>query len=132
MSKLKMNATCIELVSTLKLDEIRMLQRTNSPALTIRDKDDNCIFKLLAGNVDGLAADGLMFSKCDMNGYAVMAFPFDAGKDADKIYEHAYNVIGAKKGYLDQIEPVAAAAVRTENERKNAFITELRGETAAV
>lgn len=128
MSKIKMNATCVDLVSTLKLDEIKMLQSINSPALAIRDKDGNCIFKLMAGQHDGRCADAIMFSQKDMNGYAVMSFPVDTTKTADQIYEEVYSRIGALKGYLDQVEPVAASAVRTENERKAAFIAELRGD----
>lgn len=134
MSKIKLNATCADLTSTLKLDEIKMLQQINSPALTIRDKDGNCIFKLMAAGYDSVTADACTFSQKDMEGYAVMSFPIDTTKDRNEIYEDLYRRIGAVKGYLDQIEPVAVAAVQTESERKAAFIAELGGtqtETAA-
>lgn len=134
MSKIKMNATTCDLVSVLKLDDIKMLQQINSPALTIRDKDGNCIFKLLAAGYDSVTADACTFSQKDMDGHAVMSFPIDTTKDIAEIYEDLYRRIGSVKGYLDQIEPVAVSAVQTESERKAAFIAELGGtqtETAA-
>lgn len=134
MSKIKMNATCVDLVSTLKLDEIKMLQQINSPALTIRDGDGNCIFKLMTAGYDSVTADACTFSQKDMEGYAVMSFPIDTTKGQAEIYEDLYRRIGSVKGYLDQIEPVAVSAVQTESERKAAFIAELTGtqtETAA-
>lgn len=125
MSKIKMNATTYDLVSSLKMDDIKMLEAIHSPALAIRDKDGNCIFKLMTGPNDGTCENGIQFSKKDMNGYAVMTFPMDTAKPADQIREEIYHKVGGLKKYLDQIETSCATAVAEETARKNAFIKDL-------
>lgn len=130
MSKIKMNATTYDFVSALKMDDIKMLEAIHSPALAIRDKDGNCIFKLMTGTSDATCESGVQFSKKDMNGYAVMTFPMDTAKPADQIRESIYRKVGGIKKYLDQIEVSCAAAVAEETARKNAFIAALTDGTA--
>lgn len=125
MSKIKMNATTYDLVSALKLDDIKMLESIKSPALSIKDKDGNPIFTLLTGKNSGTNENAIMFAQKDMDGYAVMTFPMDTNKTATQICESIYATVGGIKKYLDQIEAAAAAAVSEETERKAAFIADL-------
>lgn len=125
MSKIKMNATTYDLVSALKLDDIKMLESIKSPALSIKDKDGNPIFTLLTGKNSGTNENAIMFAQKDMVGYAVMTFPMDTNKTATQICESIYATVGGIKKYLDQIEAAAAAAVSEETERKAAFIADL-------
>lgn len=129
MSKIKMNATTYDLVSVLKLDDIKMLESIKSPALSIKDKDGNPIFTLLTGKNSGTADNAVMFSQKDMDGYAVMTFPMDTSKTPAQIRESVYATIGGIKKCLDQIEAAAVAAVAEETERKAAFIADLMPET---
>lgn len=131
MSKIKMNATTYDLVSALKLDDIKMLESIKSPALSIKDKDGNSIFTLLTGKNSGTNENAVMFAQKDMDGYAVMTFPMDTNKTAAQIRESIYATVGGIKKYLDQIEAAAAAAVSEETERKKAFIADLMPETDA-
>lgn len=125
MSKIKMNATTYDLVSALKLDDIKMLEAIKSPALSIKDKDGNPIFTLLTGKSSGTAANAIMFAQKDLEGYAVMNFNMDTSKTPEQIRESIYATIGGVKKYLDQIEVAAMAAVAEETERKKAFIADL-------
>lgn len=125
MSKIKMNATTYDLVSALKLDDIKMLESIKSPALSIKDKDGNPIFTLLTGKNSGTNENAVMFAQKDMDGYAVMTFPMDTSKTAAQIRESVYDTVGGIKKYLDQIETAAVAAVAEETARKKAFIADL-------
>lgn len=131
MSKIKMNATTYDLVSALKLDDIKMLESIKSPALSIKDKDGNPIFTLLTGKNSGTNENAVMFAQKDMDGYAVMTFPMDTSKTPAQIRESVYATVGGIKKYLDQIEVAAVAAVAEETERKAAFIADLMPETDA-
>ena len=131
MSKIKMNATTYDLVSVLKLDDIKMLESIKSPALSIKDKDGNPIFTLLTGKNSGTNENAVMFAQKDMDGYAVMTFPMDTSKTHAQIRESIYATVGGIKKYLDQIEAAAVVAVAEETERKKAFIADLMPAPAA-
>lgn len=131
MSKINVNATTYDLVSTLKLDEIKMLEAIGSPALAIRDKDDNCIFKVMSGKKAATCESAIQFADHDMDGYAVITFPMDTGVKKETMYEKMYGAVGAWKHYLDKIEETAKAAVAEEIARKEAFIKELAGTATA-
>ena len=131
MSKIKMNATTYELVSAMKLDDIKMLESINSPALAIRDKDGNCIFKVMSGRSAATCESAVQFADHDVDGFAVMTFAMDTDASKESIYEEMYKTVGAWKGNLDLIEASAAKAVDAEKARKAAFINELGGTDAA-
>lgn len=130
MSKIKMNATTYELVSDLKLADIKMLEAIGSPALAIRDKDGNCIFKVMSGRSAATCDTAVQFADHDVDGFAVMTFAMDTDMSKDQIHDEMYKTIGAWKGRLDSIEIEAAEAIKAEKARKAAFIKELEGTAA--
>ena len=131
MSKIKLNATTMDLISVVKLDDLKMLERTNPESLTIRDHDGNCIFKVMTGKESAVTKNALMFAHRDINGYAVITLNFtipNAAADHEALYSQLYDSIGAAKNKLDDIEGQIIAAIAEERVNKAAFIAELTGE----
>ena len=131
MSKIKLNATTMDLVSVIKFDDIKMLEKTNPEALTIRDHDGNCIFKVMTGKASAVAENALMFAHRDINGYAVITLNFtvpNAAADHEELYSQLYDRIGVARNKLDDIEGQIITAIAKERVNKAAFIAELTGE----
>ena len=131
MSKIKLNATTMDLISVVKFDDIKVLERTNPEALTIRDHDGNCVFKVMTGKESAVAKNALMFAHRNLDGYAVITLNFtvpNAAADHEALYSNLYDSIGAAKNKLDDIEGQIIAAIAEERVNKAAFIAELTGE----
>ena len=53
MSKITLNATTFDLISTLSLDDIKLLEKQNPDALAIKDKDGDVQFVVKTGGTMG-------------------------------------------------------------------------------
>ena len=132
MSKIVMNATTYDLISALPLDDIKLLEKQNPGALTIKDEDGDVQFLVKTGGVVGSAGHyGIVFANKTRDGKAVLTYTLDTTKSADEQLNEIFDKLGAVKAKLDEIEPVAAEAVQAEKDRKAVFIQELTGEADA-
>ena len=129
MSKITLNATTFDLISTLSLDDIKLLEKQNPDALAIKDKDGDIQFVVKTGNELGsISQYGIVFANKTRDGKAVLTYTLDTNKTADEQLNEIFDRVGAAKAKLDEIEGVAAIAVQNEKDRKAAFIRELTGE----
>ena len=132
MSKITLNATTFDLISTLSLDDIKLLEKQNPDALAIKDKDGDIQFVVKTGNELGsISQYGIVFANKTRDGKAVLTYTLDTNKPADEQLNEIFDRVGAAKAKLDEIEGVAAIAVQNEKDFKAAFIRELTGETDA-
>lgn len=129
MSKIILNATTFDLISTLSLDDIKLLEKQNPDALAIKDKDGDIQFVVKTGNELGsISQYGIVFANKTRDGKAVLTYTLDTNKPADEQLNEIFDRVGAAKAKLDEVEATAATAVQNEKDRKAAFIRELTGE----
>lgn len=132
MSKITLNATTFDLISTLSLDDIKLLEKQNPDALAIKDKDGDVQFVVKTGGTMGsISQYGIVFANKTRDGKAVLTYTLDTNKPADEQLNEIFNKVGAAKAKLDEIEATATTAVQAEKDRKAAFIRELTGEADA-
>ena len=132
MSKITLNATTFDLISTLSLDDIKLLEKQNPDALAIKDKDGDVQFVVKTGGTMGsISQYGIVFATKTRDGKAVLTYALDTNKPADEQLNEIFDKVGAAKAKLDEIEATATTAVQNEKDRKAAFIRELTGEANA-
>ena len=130
MSKIVMNATTVDLISALTIDNITLLSKMNPDALCLKDKDGDTKFKVMTAITDCIGQYGIAFKDKDRNGHAVITFSYKTDLPQNELFDAIFDKVGRAKVQLDEIEKQALIAVEAENERKAAFVAELTGDTA--
>ena len=75
MSKITLNATTFDLISTLSLDDIKLLEKQNPDALAIKDKDGDVQFIVKTGGTMGsISQYGIVFANKTRDGKAVLTY----------------------------------------------------------
>ena len=104
MSKITLNATTFDLISTLSLDDIKLLEKQNPDALAIKDKDGDVQFVVKTGGTMGsISQYGIVFANKTRDGKAVLTYTLDTNKPADEQLNEIFDKVGAAKAKLDEI-----------------------------
>ena len=108
MSKITLNATTFDLISTLSLDDIKLLEKQNPDALAIKDKDGDVQFVVKTGGTMGsISQYGIVFANKTRDGKAVLTYTLDTNKPADEQLNEIFDKVGAAKAKLDEIAKFA-------------------------
>ena len=98
MSKITLNATTFDLISTLSLDDIKLLEKQNPDALAIKDKDGDIQFVVKTGGTMGsISQYGIVFANKTRDGKAVLTYTLDTNMAADEQLNEIFNKVGAAK-----------------------------------
>jgi len=110
MAQIKVAGGAAALVSTLKLEDIRLLEKHNPKALALYDGDKET-FRVSAGDAGSVSKFGVCFASAtrDAAGLAEITLPIPAG--VTDVKEFAVEKIGAAVLQLNRVEAQATEAL---------------------
>jgi len=115
MANIKIAGGAAVLVSTLKLEAIRLLERYRPNALVLRE-DDDVVFRVQSGNTGSVSQHGVCFATTTRNEAALAELTLSIPADVTDAKEFAMDKIGPALLQLNHVEAQAAAELAALNE----------------
>lgn len=123
MAQLKIVGGAVILTSSAKLEDIKLLEKTNPEALRLYKTNEagkkECVFTVATGSKGGVGPRGVIFDSAalDGTGMATVTSEVPAGATAENVKELVADKVGAGIINLNKVEeqiPDAVAAAQAE------------------
>lgn len=115
------NVKKFTLASSLKVDDLQLIEKTRPGALTITDDDGNSLFMIsYREGTNYIGQNGITFGVKDENGCAVVSA--DLPEIKDKLAESVVDLISVATEYLKTFEEALPGIVGSIREQRKALI----------
>jgi hypothetical protein len=115
MAKIKIAGGAAALVSGMKLEDIRLLEKYRPKALTLKEGEEE-LFKVSSGDTGSVSKFGVCFAAATRDEARLAEFTLNIPTDVTDAKEFAVDKIGPAVLLLNRIETQAAAALTSLNE----------------
>lgn len=117
MAKIIVTGNAVSVVSTLKLDEVKLVQKYRPDALALREGEDKkIVFKIFVTSTGEMDATGISFNAANSDGNAVMNEIFSNIPDSDikDVIAEKYGVGILNLRKLEAILPQVISDIKSE------------------